>query len=164
MTLLTSLPTARSRRARYLAAHPDRVLSLDVELLLLERVPGADAARLVQRAHERGVTSLTMYTWLRHFPTVAGAELLVLTIEAGLSDGVLLRHLVDDRLPARDELLAFSGVGDRGPSALAALQAPEVVAGESTSPLSAAERSSFVSLPPIHEPASFPYAGTALSA
>lgn len=135
---------AALRRRHYLAEHPDRVTSLDVERRIARCQPGADAREVGQRAARLGLNPLSMWSWAdRH-----GVELLVLAIQAGMGAPAFERHLAARTAPDRHSLELFARLAPEvgSPTRTSLWPAP------STRRLARQELRAFRSLPTISEP------------
>lgn len=103
------------RRFRLLHHHPDRVVHLDVENLMLSAsIPDDVVGRVMARAAAGRISARTMWRWA----AVHGTARLVMVIDAGVAEDTLLDHLDAGTAPDWTALTVFAGLANSLPAGI----------------------------------------------
>ena len=103
------------RRFRQLHHHPDRVVHVDVEnLMLSDSIPDGVVVRVMARAASCRISARTMWRWA----AVHGTARLVMVIDAGVAEDTLLDHLDAGTAPDWAALTVFAGLANDLPAGI----------------------------------------------
>ncbi|GAB6985561.1 hypothetical protein [Nocardioides pyridinolyticus] len=157
------------RRFRELHHHPERVVHLDVQNLMLSDSHPADVVgRVMSRAASRRLSARTMWRWA----AVHGTSRLVMVVDAGVAEDTLLDHLDAGTAPDWTALNLFAGLADdTAPAGIPLAELVDVdatpdhedlalfydLAARSTVSLDPLELGRFDNLPPIARPGLTPF-------
>lgn len=135
---------SEARRRRYLAEHPTRVNSLDVERRIAGHLSRDHVREVADRAERLGLSPVAMWAWADRYDE----ELLVLAVRAGMGAPAFERHLAEGTAPDRRALELFARLAPEAASPSTGSPGPL----PSTRRLVRQELRAFRSLPTISEP------------